>query len=190
MKRRRRQIVGTAVLVTTLLTVSVALPLLSRAAVDTSVKHWWQFDPIMWGHGFSAHPRLVKTHQRFHDNHPHPTEAQHDKFHKQLARDHRQLHFHKAIESETGDATWYDADGATGACGERLHGMYVAHRTWPCGSLVSVRSGGDYVFVHVMDRGPYGDGRIVDLSKKAFRKLAPPSKGVIDDVHAVRLKKK
>jgi rare lipoprotein A len=96
------------------------------------------------------------------------------------------MHFHEETAKESGDATWYDVEGGTGACGDTLKGMYAAHKTWPCGSLVSVRYKGKYVFVRVEDRGPYGEGRIVDLSKKAFGKLAEPSVGVIP-VHATLL---
>jgi rare lipoprotein A (peptidoglycan hydrolase) len=31
-----------------------------------------------------------------------------------------------------------------------------------------------------MDRGPFGDGRVVDLAKRAFERLRPPPKGVAD----------
>jgi rare lipoprotein A len=58
--------------------------------------------------------------------------------------------------------------------------MYAAHPKWPCGTLISVRTADRYVFVRVMDRGPYGDGRVVDLAKRAFERLRPPSKGVAD----------
>src|SRR5205823_3569678 len=64
----------------------------------------------------------------------------------------------------------------------------VASRTLPCGSLVSVRSNGRYVLVHILDRGPYGSSsRIIDLSPSAFRQLAPLGAGVIY-VHVVRLR--
>ena len=160
----------------------------SQAVVPTErIASWWQYDPKMWRHGFPQHPALVTQHQRWHDNHPNAGRIKHTRFHRYLTREHRRLHFHDDIESEAGQATWYDADGATGACGKELHGMYVAHKTWPCGSLVSVRVNGRYVFVRVMDRGPYGEGRNVDLSREAFAKLADPSTGVLD-VRAVRLK--
>src|ERR671914_782764 len=37
-----------------------------------------------------------------------------------------------------------------------------------------------YVFVRVMDRGPSGDGRVIDLAKRAFERLAQPSSGLVD----------
>jgi rare lipoprotein A (peptidoglycan hydrolase) len=42
------------------------------------------------------------------------------------------------------------------------------------------------VFVRVMDRGPSAEGRIIDLAKRAFERLAPPTKGLVD-VKAYRL---
>jgi rare lipoprotein A len=189
MTHRKRRTV-TAVLVAALMGAALVLPMVpALGTIDKSVKQWWQYDPSTWSHGWPSVPSLVKEHKRWHDNHPHYGARKHKAFHKKLARQYRRLHFHEAIETDVGDATWYDANGQTGACGNTLRGMYVAHRTWPCGSLVSVRANGKYIFVHVEDRGPYGAGRIVDLSKKAFRKLASPSQGVISDVHAVRLKK-
>jgi len=157
------------------------------AHVDTSVDHWWQFDPGVWRHGFSAHKGLAEEHSRWHHHHPDASQHRHARFHRELARAHRRLHFHEAQRTEVGDATWYDADGAPGACGKGLHGIYIAHKTWPCGSLVSIRSGDRYLLARVQDRGPYGEGRIVDLSPKAFKMLAPLSQGVIQNVHAVRL---
>lgn len=151
------------------------------------IKNWWQYDPKMWRDGWPAHPRLVDEHSRWHDNHPHANQSKHETFHRQLLREHRALHFHKAVDKDSGQATWYDASGSPGACGDGLHGMYLAHRTWPCGTLVSVRAHGKYILARVEDRGPYGDGRIVDLSPKAFRQLADLDTGVID-VHITRLK--
>ena len=70
--------------------------------------------------------------------------------------------------------------GRVGACGVRLYGLYAASRTLRCGALVSVRHDGRYVFVRILDRGPWGDySRILDLSPRAFRILAPLSTGVI-----------
>jgi rare lipoprotein A len=67
-------------------------------------------------------------------------------------------------------------------------GFYAASRTLPCGSLVSVRAGGRYVIVRILDRGPFGSSqRILDLSPKAFGWLSPLGAGVID-VRAVRLR--
>lgn len=160
----------------------------AAAVVPTDlIDEWWQYDPKMWRHGFPQHPALVTEHQRWHDRHPNAGRTKHTRFHRYLTREHRRRHYHDDLAAEAGQATWYDVEGATGACGKVLRGMYAAHKTWPCGSLVSVRVNGKYVFVRVLDRGPYGEGRIVDLSKDAFAKLADPSTGVIQ-VRAVRLR--
>ncbi len=72
--------------------------------------------------------------------------------------------------SETGDASWFTADG-----------MVAAHRTLPIGSTVKVTNlaTGKSVIVRINQRGPYVDGRIIDLSDDAFRQLAPLGSGTI-----------
>jgi rare lipoprotein A len=105
-----------------------------------------------------------------------------------MARRHLQMHFHRAISFQAGEASWYDGDGQGGACGRILNGLYAASRTLPCGATVSVRSGGHYVIVTILDRGPFNSSsRILDLSPKAFGTLAPLGAGVIS-VKAVRLR--
>ncbi len=51
--------------------------------------------------------------------------------------------------------------------------MTVAHKTLPLGTKVRVTNlhSGESVEVKINDRGPYGRGRIIDLSKGAARKL-------------------
>jgi len=39
--------------------------------------------------------------------------------------------------------------------------------------------------VIVEDRGPYGEGRDLDLSRAAFAVLAPPSRGVIAVTYSI-----
>lgn len=58
--------------------------------------------------------------------------------------------------------------------------MTCAHRTLPFGTLLKVRevSTGNEVVVRVTDRGPFGPGRIIDLTKGAARKLGMIRKGV------------
>ncbi len=59
--------------------------------------------------------------------------------------------------------------------------MVTAHKTLPFGTILEVTNmaNGKSVKVKVTDRGPYGYGRVLDLSKKAFAKLASPSVGII-----------
>jgi uncharacterized protein YabE (DUF348 family) len=72
--------------------------------------------------------------------------------------------------TQTGKGTWYGAPSMT-----------AAHPTLPFGTVVRVTNleNGKTVTVTIRDRGPYGEGRIIDLSKDAFAALAPLSEGVI-----------
>lgn len=73
--------------------------------------------------------------------------------------------------AQTGKATWYATPGLT-----------AAHRTLPFGTIVRVTNltNGKQVTVTIRDRGPYGDGRIIDLSDTAFKEIAALSTGVIN----------
>ena len=77
---------------------------------------------------------------------------------------------HKPIESEQGLATWYTAPykGRKAANGHVFsdHALTLAHRTLPMGSLVTVTNlkTGQSAAMRVTDRGPFVDGRIVDLT--------------------------
>jgi rare lipoprotein A len=158
------------------------------------IRNFWQYDRSLYHHGWKAHDGLKKRHNQYHQDHPQWDQTarrkdQHARFHhRTLVHRHRKKHFHKVLGKQKGEASWYQANGETGACGVPLKGRYAAHPSWKCGSLVSVRRGDDYVFVKIRDRGPFAEGRVIDLSKRAFKKLAPPSKGVID-VKIYRLEK-
>lgn len=58
--------------------------------------------------------------------------------------------------------------------------LTAAHRTLPFGTKLRVTSTrtGKSIIVEVTDRGPYVDGRIIDLSKTAFEAIAPLSNGI------------
>jgi rare lipoprotein A len=58
--------------------------------------------------------------------------------------------------------------------------MTAAHRTIPRGTIVTVTNlaNGRSVQVRINDRGPYVDGRIIDLNREAFAAIASVSKGV------------
>ena len=85
---------------------------------------------------------------------------------------------------QRGKASFYSrrATGARTSSGEKLHhdSLTCAHRTHPFGTLLKVRnlSNGREVVVRVNDRGPFGRGRIVDLSWGAAKALDMLSKGV------------
>ncbi len=85
----------------------------------------------------------------------------------------------------TGKASYYNEGfaGRKTASGEIYDPMDLtaAHRTLPFGTRLRVwTDGGKEVFVRINDRGPYHPSRILDLSEKAFTKLAPVTQGVVD----------
>ena len=73
--------------------------------------------------------------------------------------------------SETGVASWYQIYNGT-----------CAHKTLPKGTLVRVVNVANKkeLVCRVADRGPYLDGRIIDLDLEGFKQLADRSEGVID----------
>ena len=90
------------------------------------------------------------------------------------------------VEAQThrGKASYYSkrATGARTASGERLHhdSLTCAHRKYPFGTLLKVKnvSNGKEIIVKVTDRGPYGRGRIIDLSYGAAKALGMLAQGV------------
>lgn len=78
---------------------------------------------------------------------------------------------------ERGIASYYSDrwKGRKTASGERFHpdSLTCAHRTLPFGTklVVTCPSKGTSVIVRVNDRGPFGKGRIVDLSSAAAKEL-------------------
>jgi peptidoglycan lytic transglycosylase len=89
-----------------------------------------------------------------------------------------------ATHVEVGMATFYARRfaGRRTANGERYdpNRMTAAHRTLAFGTLVEVkRPDGRSVVVRINDRGPYVEGRIIDLSRRAAEEL-----GILHDGHA------
>jgi rare lipoprotein A len=87
--------------------------------------------------------------------------------------------------SQTGLASYY-ADkyqGRPTASGEPfdMHKMTAAHRTLPFGTVVRVMraDSGQSVTVRINDRGPFVNGRVIDLSQAAARKLGMIEAGVV-----------
>lgn len=78
---------------------------------------------------------------------------------------------------ESGNASWYGPGfhGKKTANGERynMYAMTAAHKTLPLGTKVIVTNlrNKRQVTVRINDRGPFHGNRIIDLSKKAARKL-------------------
>src|SRR5271165_285310 len=81
------------------------------------------------------------------------------------------------ITSEEGIASWYGIPyhGRQAANGEiyDMEKMTAAHRTLPFGTWVRVTNltNGKTTEVRITDRGPFIDGRIIDLSRAAAREI-------------------
>ena len=89
------------------------------------------------------------------------------------------------IYSGEGKVSFYDKGfaGKLTANGEIYDPMDLtaAHRTLPFDTRLKVENQkGDFVIVRINDRGPYIEHRVLDLSRKAFERLALASEGVID----------
>ncbi len=87
---------------------------------------------------------------------------------------------------ETGKASFY-ADKFVGrktASGAvfKQNKLTAAHKTLPFGTKVKVKNqaNGKTVKVRINDRGPFVQGRIIDLSKKAAKRLDMVNAGVSD----------
>jgi rare lipoprotein A len=85
---------------------------------------------------------------------------------------------------EEGVASWYGSKfhGRKTSSGERynMYALTAAHRTLPLGTIVRVthKGNGRSAVLLVNDRGPFIEGRIIDLSYGAARKLAMVEEGV------------
>ena len=90
-----------------------------------------------------------------------------------------------SLESaQSGMASYYH-DGFHGqrtASGARYdkNRLTAAHRSLPLGTQVRVTDAGsgESVIVHINDRGPFGRGRVIDLSRAAAREIGLTRKGV------------
>src|SRR6478736_3564702 len=87
---------------------------------------------------------------------------------------------------ESGKASYYadKFDGRKTASGAVFsqHKLTAAHKTLPFGTKVKVTnlSNGKTVKVRINDRGPFVEGRIIDLSKKAAQKISLTTAGVAE----------
>jgi rare lipoprotein A len=90
----------------------------------------------------------------------------------------------KPVFEESGMASWYGAPyhNRRGSNGEvyNMHAMTAAHRTLPLGSIVRVTNvkTGHAAIVRITDRGPFIEGRILDLSLAAAKALDVYKPGV------------
>ena len=84
---------------------------------------------------------------------------------------------HRAGHGEVGTASYYGAqhEGRPTASGVayRADRLTAAHRTLPFGTHVRVTNLENQrsVVVVINDRGPFKDGRVIDVSKRAAREL-------------------
>src|SRR5690606_23117746 len=85
---------------------------------------------------------------------------------------------------ERGTASWYGAqfNGRPTATGERfdMNALTAAHKTLPLPGLVEVTnlSNGRQIVARINDRGPFVDGRIIDLSRGSAEALGMLNQGV------------
>src|SRR5678809_664462 len=91
---------------------------------------------------------------------------------------------------EEGYASWYGMQGGKvfehgklTASGKRfdMNAMTAAHKTLPLGTRVKVTNleNGKTILVVINDRGPYIDGRIIDLTLRGARILGFKDKGSV-----------
>lgn len=87
-------------------------------------------------------------------------------------------------QKQHGKASFYSkrSTGARTASGQRLHhdSLTCAHRFYPFGTHLKVTNlaNNKSVVVKVIDRGPFGRGRIIDLSWAAAKEIDMISQGV------------
>jgi rare lipoprotein A len=87
-----------------------------------------------------------------------------------------------AARAESGNAAYYHHHGRRTASGEvaSATGFTAAHRRLPFGTQVRVTNlrNGRSVIVRINDRGPFGRGRIIDVSRAAARELGMIGSGI------------
>ncbi|MDD3896530.1 MAG: septal ring lytic transglycosylase RlpA family protein [Candidatus Peribacteraceae bacterium] len=101
--------------------------------------------------------------------------------------------FHRLLMAEVHEVSYYSekfhGDGT--AFGEKfdMYALTAAHRTFPYNTLVRVTNleNDKSVVVRINDRGPYVEGRSMDLSLAAMETIANRSQGVLRNVRLERL---
>jgi len=92
----------------------------------------------------------------------------------------------KTGEVEEGKASYYGKgfEGRETTNGEIFSNkkMTAAHKTLPIGTIVRVTNlaNGKSIDVRINDRGPFIEGRIIDLTERAFGTIADKKLGTID----------
>lgn len=91
----------------------------------------------------------------------------------------------KPLLTQTGIASWYGPPyhNRRGSNGEiyDMNAMTAAHRTLPLGSIVRVTNleSNESATVRITDRGPFVEGRIIDLSQAAAKRIGMLKKGTV-----------
>lgn len=89
----------------------------------------------------------------------------------------------QVVDTGSCGASYYD-QGQVTANGEAFdpNALTAAHKTLPFNTRVRVTNpaNGESVLVRINDRGPYIDGRCIDLSRAAFAAIASLGLGAID----------
>jgi rare lipoprotein A len=90
----------------------------------------------------------------------------------------------KVIKMWEGMASWYGDQwkGRKTACGQRFdpEALTAAHPSLPCGTwlrVTNVRTG-QWEFAKVTDRGPYEEGREIDVTERVAKKIGIRHYGV------------
>jgi rare lipoprotein A len=102
----------------------------------------------------------------------------------QPGQDSKTLEFETESKVHFGEASWYGPGfhGKLTASGEVFdeNEFTAAHKTLPLGARVRVTNlkNGNTVDVAINDRGPFVDGRIIDLSKAAAKTLGIIHEGI------------
>lgn len=92
-----------------------------------------------------------------------------------------------APAADRGVASWYGEEhrGRITASGEPFNPDHLTAASWfyPLGTRLRIHHGARSVVVRVNDRGParrlVRQGRVIDLSSAAFRRLAQPNLGLV-----------
>jgi len=90
----------------------------------------------------------------------------------------------KPIKAWVGNASWYGSnfDGKTTANGEEFdsEALTAAHPNLPFGSILRIVNprNGKFELVRINDRGPYQEGREIDVSYRVARKIGLLHSGV------------
>ncbi|MDZ7805758.1 MAG: septal ring lytic transglycosylase RlpA family protein [Gracilimonas sp.] len=87
---------------------------------------------------------------------------------------------------QSGIASWYGEDyhGTQTANGEiyDMESLTAAHKRLPFNTIVGVKNldNGENVIVRINNRGPFVEGRVIDLSREAAREIGIIATGLAD----------